>query len=551
MAIALRAKNRLFFGDNLDILRQYVDDESVDLVYLDPPFQSNADYNVLFRQKDGSKSAAQLQAFGDTWEWNAEASRAYFEFVEHAEPRASKALQSLRVIVGDSDMLAYLSMMAPRLVELRRVLKNTGSLYLHCDPTASHYLKLVLDSIFGPQNYRSEITWLRSRNPKGSQHKSKQWGSSTDTILFYAKSSNAVLHLDSAKSISSEEEIARRFPNVDERGRWDDGPILRSDTMGARPTLVYEYKGFTPGPAGWRVCRQKLEEIDRAGNLYWTSANRPRRKLRPHEKETEPIGNCWIDIAPINSQAQERLGYQTQKPEALLDRIILASSEEADTVLDPFCGCGTAIASAERLKRRWIGIDITQPAIVVIKQRLKAMAVSGYETRGEPVSLPDAKTLAEQEPYQFQWWALGLVGARRAAENEKKGADKGIDGLLYFNDGPDTTKGIVISVKAGKLHAQYLRDLSGVVAREQAAIGVLISFDEPTKAMRAEAASAGVYQSRWGAKSYPRLQLLTIAELLNGNGIQYPHGETGTNVTYRKGPAREIRPKAKQERLFK
>lgn len=434
---------------------------------------------------------------------------------------AAELLRAMRSFLKENDMMAYLCMMAVRLLELHRVLKETGSLYLHCDPTASHYLKLVLDSIFGPRNYRNEIVWLRSRNPKGSQHKNVQWGGSTDTLLFYAKSPYSLLHLESAKSVSSEQEIARRFPYTDERGRWDDGPILRSESMGARPNLVYEYKGFTPGPSGWRVSREKLEEIDRAGNLYWTSTNRPRRKLRPDDEETEPIGNCWTDIAPINSQAQERLGYPTQKPVALLERIINASSNEGDVVLDPFCGCGTTVHAAQKLKREWIGIDITNLAISLIEKRL-ADAFPGvrFELHGTPKDMDGARDLAAQDKYQFQWWAVSLVKAVPYG-GKKKGADTGIDGLIYFKPDANVTEKAIVSVKGGdNVNVAMVRDLGFVVKREKAQMGVFITLAEPTKPMLTEAVKEGFYDTPYG--KYPRLQIITVEELLNGKQPHIP-----------------------------
>jgi site-specific DNA-methyltransferase (adenine-specific) len=507
---------------------------------LDPPFNSNATYNVLFREKDGSFAASQLQAFGDTWQWDEGAAAAYLDTVERGPTCVSDALQAFKTMLGPSNMLAYLSMMAPRLVELRRVLKSTGSLYLHCDPTASHYLKLLLDAVFGVANYRDEITWLRSRNPKGSQYKNTRWGSSTDTLLFYSKSDRTLLHVDGAKSVADDGEVQRRYPSSDERGRWADGPILRSDSMGARPNLVYEYKGFTPGPAGWRVELDKLAEIDSIGDLYWTATKRPRRKLRPDTVELNPLGNCWMDISPINSQAQERLGYPTQKPEALLARIIKASSNEGEIVLDPFCGCGTAIAAAEALNRRWVGIDITQAAMVVIKQqRLSKISASTYEVIGEPASVPDAEELAIQEPYQFQWWAVGKLSAHPV--ERKKGSDRGIDGRLDFHDDHRETKKIMISVKAGHLLAQHVRELRGVMEREKAEMGVLISREMPTKAMRAEAASAGAYRSPWRTKPYPRIQLITIADLFKEHPIERPGKDISENVSFKKGPHKERR----------
>ena len=344
--------NALYYGDNLDVLRESIASESVDLVYLDPPFNSQATYNLLFRSPAGLGSKAQIEAFEDTWHWGQEAELAFNQVIRSGNTDTADLLRALRSFLGENDMMAYLAMMAVRLLELHRVLKPTGCLYLHCDPTASHYLKLLLDGVFGAELYRNEIIWQRSKNPKGSQHQGYRWGPSTDTILFYAKSSANKLDVDAAKQASSSADIAHRYPKTDEVGRWADGPILQSDSMGARPNLVYEFNGFTPGPAGWRMEKVELLKVEAAGDLYWTSEGRPRRKVRPDTSELNPLSNCWTDIPPVNSQAQERLGYPTQKPLPLLERILRASTKEGDVVLDPFCGCGTAIHAAQRLHRR-------------------------------------------------------------------------------------------------------------------------------------------------------------------------------------------------------
>lgn len=527
--------NRLFYGDNLDVLKRYVKDETVDLVYLDPPFNSNANYNVLFADHDGSRSVSQLHAFEDTWQWNEESAQAYRETVD-AGGRVSECLQAFHTFLGHSDMLAYLAMMAPRLIELRRVLKPTGSLYLHCDPTASHYLKMLMDAVFGPQNFRNEIVWLRSKNPKGSQHGLKRYSPFTDSLFYYVKSADAVIHLDRIRPQLTAEELASKYPYADELGPYADGPILRSDSMGPRPNLVYEYKGFTPGPAGWRVKREVLEEIDRKGNLAWTRTGGVRRKLRPDDIEKgQPIGSFWGDIPPINSQAQERLGYPTQKPEALLDRIIVASTNEGDVVLDPFCGCGTTIASAHRLKREWVGIDITWAAVEVIKKRFRDRFQCDIPAKlvGEPRSVVDAQQLADRDPYQFQWWSLGLVQARPT--EERKGADKGIDGRRFFTD-PVTSKTeqIIFSVKAGHVSVAHIRDLRGVLERERAALGALICMEEPTKPMRAEAAAAGMVKTAWGP--YPRIQICSVAELLSDRKAAALKGPAPLDVTFKQAP---------------
>jgi site-specific DNA-methyltransferase (adenine-specific) len=518
--------NLLHYGDNLDILRRYIPGESVDLIYLDPPFNSNANYNVLFAEQNGSRSAAQIQAFGDTWTWDEEASRAYQETVETGG-KVSQALQAFYMLLGSSNMLAYLSMMAPRLVELHRVLKPTGSLYLHCDPTASHFLKLLLDSIFGVEYFGNEIIWQRT-NAKGLAF--IRFAKNHDVIIRYTKSDKWIWN---AQYTHYDEEYIKGFyrfvePETERRYQLADLTNPNPD----RPNLTYEFLGVT---RVWRWTKERMQNAYNQGIILQTKPGTvPRLKRYLDEQEGMPIGDVWTDIPPIQASSAERRGYPTQKPVALLDRIIQASSNPGDLVLDPFCGCGTTIASAQKLGRRWIGIDITHLAIGLIKRRLNDSFGDQvhYKVIGEPVSVPDAEELAGHDPYQFQWWALGLVDARPV--EGKKGADQGIDGRLYFHDeSKGKTKQVVISVKAGHTSVNHLRDLRGVLDREQAQIAVLITMQEPSKPMHTEAASAGFYPSQWG--SHPRLQILTIAELLDGKKIDMPPiGQV--NVTFKKAP---------------
>jgi len=518
--------NTLYYGDNLDILRRYVKDETVALVYLGPPFKSNQDYNVLFAEQNGTRSAAQIKAFEDTWRWDEESARTYQETVETGTEQVSKVMQAFRTFLGENDMLAYLSMMAPRLVELRRVLKPTGSIYLHCDPTASHYLKLLMDGVFGPINFRSEVTWKRTNVHSDS----KDWSNVADILLYYVRDSRTDFRWNPIHLKHSEEHIASKY-QADDSGRLYTLSDMTSPHP--RPNMMYEWKGHPSPSMGWRYSKETMTKLDGEERIWYPDdkSKRPRLKRFLDEMPGTLVTNVWTDIYPINSQAQERLDYPTQKPEALLERIVEASSNESDVILDPFCGCGTAVAVAQKLKRQWIGIDITHLAITLIRHRLRDAFGGGaqYQIVGEPVSLPDAEALAKQDPYQFQWWALGLVGARPV--EQKKGADKGIDGRLYFHDEPKTTKQVVFSVKAGALHATYVRDLRGVVEREKAAIGVLISLEQPSKPMRGEAASAGFYKAPWG-KDYARLQLLTVADLLAGKTVDFPR----ENVTFKKAP---------------
>lgn len=526
-------ENTLYYGDNLEVLRRYIPDESVDLVYLDPPFNSKATYNVLFAEQDGSRAAAQIKAFEDTWRWDKEAAAAYHEIVESGPQRVSQAMQAFRLLLGDNDMLAYLAMMAPRLVELRRVLKATGSLYLHCDPVASHYLKLVLDAVFGNFYFRNEIIWRRS-TAKG--HAFTRYPSGHDTLLFYAKSQDSTWHTQFLPH--RQDYIRSHYSNVEQETgrRYTLDNCLNPNPD--RPNLTYEWKGHL---RVWRWTKEKMQQLHDEGRLVYTRTGIPRYKRYLDEMSGSAATSIWSDIPPINSQAKERLGYPTQKPEALLKRIILSSTNEGDTVLDPFCGCGTTIAVAQRLHRRWLGIDITHLAITLIKHRLAdayGEAVK-YQVIGEPVSLPDAERLAADDPYQFQWWALGLVGARPV--EQKKGADRGIDGRLYFHDegARGKTKQIVLSVKSGHTSVKDVRDLRGVVEREKAQIGVLLTLQQPTQPMRAEAAGAGFYESPW--RKHSLLQILTVGELLEGKAIDYPPYNQ-VNVTFKK--ASKVKEKA-------
>ncbi len=521
--------NTLYYGDNLDILQRYIKDESVDLVYLDPPFNSNANYNVLFAQKDGSQSSAQIQAFEDTWQWDQNAIQTYTREVEKGGPVAD-ALRAFNLILGSSNMMAYLTMMAPRLQELRRVLKPTGSLYLHCDPTASHYLKVLLDMVFGVENYRNEITWKRTSSHNTTTRK---FGDITDTILFYTKSNNYLFIPPRQAHSESYLNQFYRFQELDGR-RYRLHLVERNQALGVRPNLIYEYNGYTP-KWGWMMEQVKLEKLDKEGKLVWSSNGRPSRKIYLDEVKQPVIANLWDDIPPISAQSAERLGYPTQKPLALLERIINASSNPGDVVLDPFCGCGTAIAAAQKLGRKWIGIDITHLAIGLIKRRMEDAFGDAleYEVIGEPTTIDEAKTLAEQDKYQFQWWALGLVGARPA--DQKKGSDHGIDGRLYFHDdNSGKTKQVVLSVKGGQhVNVSHIRDLIGVLEREKAEIGVYICLEEATKPMRAEAAQAGYYHSETWNRDYPRVQILTIKELLDGKQIDMPPIQQ-VNQTFRR-----------------
>lgn len=521
------SENTLFYGDNLDILREYISDESVDLIYLDPPFNSNRNYNVLFKDESGSESEAQIMAFEDTWHWNQAAEQTYRELVTRSPDHIVKMIGSLRDFIGTNQMMAYLVMMTIRLLELHRVLKATGSLYLHCDPTASHYLRIILDTIFGPRNFRSEIIWKRTAGRSHTNHPSKRWGEVTDIILYYARSEETPLNM--VYRPNDPYYIAEHFRHVDEQGRRYRIDNLASPSP--RPNLMYDYKGYKPPANGWAISREKMEQWDQEGRLYFPKSpeGRIQRKRYLDELQGETVQNLWDDIPAVGSQAAERLGYPTQKPIALLDRIIAASSNTGDTVLDPFCGCGTAIAAAQKLDRRWIGIDITHLSIALQKYRLENMFPGiQFKVKGEPEDLGAARQLARDDRYQFQWWALSLVrakplGGMEGSKSGKKGSDKGIDGVISFiDDAYSKPKRVLVQVKSGHVSSRDIRDLRGTVEREGAAIGVFITLEAPSRDMLTEAVSAGYYHSPGWNKDYPRVQIKTITDLLKGASIEMP-----------------------------
>lgn len=518
-------KNTLFYGDNLSILREHIADESVDLIYLDPPFNSNRTYNVLFKDESGQESEAQIAAFDDTWHWNKAAAAAYFELVGDGPPRVSKMIGAMHEFIGENQMMAYLVIMAIRLVELHRVLKSTGSLYLHCDPTASHYLKVILDTIFGPENFRNEITWKRSSAHSDTKQGRKAYGNISDIILYYTKSPEFTFNTQ--YTAYSEEYINNFYKYVDPEGRRYRLGDLTGPGGAAKGNPAYEVLGVT---RYWRYSREKMEELIAGGRVVQTKpGNVPQYKRYLDEMPGVPLQSIWDDIPPIGAQAAERLGYPTQKPLSLLERIIQVSSNPGEVVLDPFCGCGTTVAAAEKLERQWMGIDITHLSIALQKYRLQEMFPEAkFEVIGEPESVRAAQYLAAQDRFQFEWWALSLVKARpsQAAEGSrkgKKGADKGIDGVITFIDeAKRKAKQVLVQVKSGKVKSSDIRDLVGTVKREKAAIGVLITLEPATQPMKAEALAAGFYESPfWGGK-YPTIQILTIEELLNGASIAMP-----------------------------
>jgi DNA modification methylase len=512
--------NKLYYGDNLGLLRQHIPSESVDLVYLDPPFNSNRSYNVLFKEKSGSESPAQIEAFGDTWTWSHETEGLLVELLNGSAPNAVKdALEAMRKLLGDNDVFAYLVMMTARLIELHRVLKETGSLFLHCDPTASHYLKIILDAIFGPKNFRNEIIWKRTA-VKGDAR--TRYGRNHDVILFYSKSTELSF---AAQSVPHSDEYRARFKHDDGDGRgpYQDAPL---DSPNPRPNLTYEYKGHQPPGNGWRVNRAEMERLDAENRLIFPkkAGARIRRKLYLAEQPGVPMGDVWTDIAPLNSQAIERLGYPTQKPLTLLERIVAASSNEGDVVLDPFCGCGTSIDAAQKLGRRWIGMDVTTLAIDLIDARLRHTYTESvrdsYEILGIPKDLTGAQALFKRSPFEFERWCVMLVDGQ---PNEKQVGDKGIDGVVRVPiDGRGNSEKILVSVKGGATNPGHVRDLVGTIASQKAAAGVFICMNKPTKGMLDAANHSGAWKHPANGQVFPKVQIITVEELLAGKRPNLP-----------------------------
>ncbi len=512
--------NAIYYGDNLEILEQgRIPKESIDLIYLDPPFNSKADYNILFKEASGEQSHAQIQAFTDFWRWDPETSHVLNRLTTEAQnSEVANLTKALRELLHKNDMMAYLVMMAERLLELHKVLKPTGSLFLHCDTTASHYLKLYLDAIFGPTNFRNEIVWKRIPNHSDA----RRFGRVADRILFYSKTDDYVFNKQTRPR--SKQYIDSKFTHI-EGGRQSQLQDL--NPPGGRGP-IYEFHGLT---RPWRFTKEKMLQLEREGRIY-TESKVPRLIRYLDELEAQggaAVHEIWDDKAvfPINSMAKERLRYPTQKPVGLLERIIKAGSNEGDWILDPFCGCGTAIMAAEKTRRRWIGIDITYLAIDIVKDRLKKnFPRAQFRIEGEPKDFESAKALAEKDEkdgrYQFQYWAVRLIGAH---PREKKGADRGEDGWLNFPDGPEGSFGkAIVQVKSGHVSVKDIRELRDALNSRNASIGFFITLQEPTREMNKEADETAPYVSlTWGGE-YPRIQIFTIKDLLNHKQPKLPPG---------------------------
>jgi DNA modification methylase len=517
---------QLFYGDNLEVLRKDIEPMSVDLIYLDPPFNSKKLYNIIFKEEGGKDSVAQATAFDDSWRWTDKVQREYDEIRKSGKVHTYQMLSAFLTFLGKNDMMAYLVTMTNRLLEMRTVLKDTGSLYLHCDPTASGYLRTVLDSIFGPENFRNEITWKRTT----AHSDARRYGANTDTIFFYTKSDNytfnPIFQAYTPKHV-------KRFKHKDPDGRmWSDGDLSAKGLAGGGYT--YEYKGIT---SVWRCPLTTMRKLDAENRLHFTKGHKGIR-LKKYLDELPGLTaqSLWDDIPPLNSQAKERLGYPTQKPLALLERIISVSSNEGDLVLDPFCGCGTAIHAAQNLNREWAGIDVTHLAISVIEKRMReAFNITEIEVTGRPADPQSARSLANKDKYEFQYWACSLVNAYPQSDRKKKGGDGGIDGIILSKAGAKDCK-IIVSIKGGEsLNPSMIRDLNTVVDREGAAIGLFVTMYPATAGMRKEATGCGYV--KLGDDNYPKIQILQVDDLMDGTASpKYPNAKLIPRITKRAEP---------------
>lgn len=510
--------NRLYFGDNLEVLDEHVADESVDLVYLDPPFNSNRNYSVIFgRNRAEDESAAQIQAFEDTWKWTPTTEVLIGDLSNTAPTRVADALSAYYTLLGESEALAYLVNMTPRLLQLHRVLKPTGSLYLHCDPTMSHYLKVLLDAMFGAERFIAEVIWKRT----SAHNRVRRFGPVHDVILGYAKGANWTWnpqYVDYDKAY-----VDRDYRRVEE----GTGRRYRiSDVTSNRPGSRYEWKGMPPpGQRYWAYAEATMKKLEAEGRLVYSSTGYPQVKRYLDEMRGQLVNDVWTDIQPINNRAAERLGYPTQKPLQLLERIIAASSNPGDVVLDPFCGCGTSVDAAQRLGRTWIGIDITHLAIDVIARRLRHTfgneVFKDIELAGIPKDIGGARALFRRSPLEFERWAVSMINAE---PNEKQVGDKGVDGVARFPLGGKGKIGkLIVSVKGGKaINPAMVRELSGAVEARKAQMGVLITLAPATKGVTDAINHGGVFTHPGNGQKYPRLQHITVAELLAKKRPQVP-----------------------------
>lgn len=506
----------LYYGDNLEILSRFISDESVDLVYLDPPFNKNAAYSVIFRDESGRTSDAQMATLEDYWHWGPTPAR-HYEYLtnstEHrgAVPHAVSALMgALHTAIRPSPLLAYLVEMTVRLVELHRVLRATGSLWLHCDPTASHYLKIVLDALFGPEQFLAEVTWKR-----WSAHgDAKRFGSVHDVLLYYGKTRRATFNKQFARYDPAYVRDRFKFQDSDGR-RWAEQNLVSPNP---RPNLTYPYTAtngvtYQPHRNGWKVTPERMRTLDQEGRLHFPKrGDRLRLKVYLDEQPGAALQDVWTDIYGVGGTASERLGYPTQKPVALLERIVRASSNPGEVVLDPFCGCGTALEAAADLDRRWIGIDISNLAVKVISDRMAKLGIE-VPVFDWPTEMDGVRQMVDgpDGKHRFETWALARLGL---PEN-KRGSDAGMDGRIGFTLPSGKVETIIVSVKGGRhVGSPEVRDLKGAMARERAATGLLFTLDNPSSKARKEAMEAGFYRSPVDGRQYRKLLTFSARELL-------------------------------------
>ncbi|NYF80252.1 DNA methyltransferase [Granulicella arctica] len=495
--------NQLFYGDNLDVLRKHIRDESVDLCYIDPPFNSKRTYNQIYNNI-GIEDAAQAQAFIDTWLWNDQAAAGLDEILANEQgrfqPQTVELIKGLHAVLGKGSLLAYLISITLRVTEIQRILKPTGSFYLHCDPTASHYLKLVLDGVFCSRGgeYVNEITWCYELGGRISR---KAFGRRHDVLLFYTKSEDYNFYWDDVLEPWSDEGVAK-FRHEDEKGRYRlIGRFIKGSPI----------KGHRDISPEWEKTNPELVQ---------------RYYLKPGKMQVD----FW-NISPINQVAKERLGYPTQKPEALLERVISASSKEGDLVLDAYCGCGTTVAVAERLNRRWIGVDITYQSISLIMKRLSdtygAQVENEISLNGIPRDMASARALAHKKDdrlrKEFEKWAILTYATNRAIINDKKGADGGIDGVAYFKTGKTDNAKLIFQAKSGAVKRSDIATLRGDMEKSAAAMACLITLEEPSKPMIAEAREAGKYLHAEMGRSYDKISIVTVREIVeDGKRLDIP-----------------------------
>ncbi|MCE2905589.1 MAG: restriction endonuclease [Anabaena sp. CoA2_C59] len=515
--------NQLYYGDNLEVLRRYIKDESVDLCYIDPPFNSKRNYNQIYNNI-GAEDKAQAQAFIDTWEWDDHAIRGINEILINYHglftQQCIALITGLSNVLGKGSLLAYLVSMTLRITEIHRVLKPTGSFYLHCDPTASHYLKLILDAVFCSNKgiYQSEIVWKRTTAHGNAKQGSKKFEINFDIIFLYSKTNQYTFN--TIYRPFQEDQLEQQYNKVDQNGRRYR-LVTPTAAKGGGDTS-YEFHGVQP-PKGrfWAYSKENMEKFYEDNKLYFSSSGQPYIKYYLDERPGVAVMSFWDDIKPMSPTSKERLVYPTQKPESLLERIIKASSNENDIVLDAYCGCGTTVAVCQKLDRQWIGIDITYQSISLILKRLEDSFPGVLKTiklHGIPKDIESAKALAnktdDRTRKEFEKWAILTYTNNKAVINAKKGADKGIDGIVYFQGDKNDPEKIIFQVKSGKVKSGDIRDLLGTMTLESASLAIFITLEEPTKDMLKTAKSAGFYQSKYMSHSCDKIQIVTIKEII-------------------------------------